>query len=62
MTGVDTTKTYMCYYCDEEVEFRSLTPEERKILVSDIPPQWYHVATASVSCGTVATPSNFELE
>jgi hypothetical protein len=65
MEQIDTTKIYQCYFCKEAIEFSVGNPEINKYLIekgSRQPLQWNHVATHSVSCRTVATPSNIEIE
>lgn len=61
---VDTTKHYICYYCEEEVEFsvlatRYLDPDS--IGTDDDKPRWRHSDGGRVACSCDATPSNLEL-
>ena len=46
-TEVDKSKHYVCYFCEEEVEFSS--------------DNWRHSSDGEVPCCTDATPSNIEI-
>lgn len=52
----DTEKHYMCYFCEEEIEF-SLS----RIADNLSTPNWRHTATGKEVCETRATPSNVEV-
>ncbi len=57
----DTSKKYMCYFCEEEVEFSLPSKEFMKLLFdggTSCRPIWRHCATQQVSCSSNATPSN----
>jgi len=65
MSDIDTSKTYLCYFCEEVIEYRSLTPEEKAVLANEgrgLPLVWRHKETGAVSCKCEATPSNIEVE
>lgn len=46
----DKSKIYMCYHCDETVEW-----------IRDWQ-KWAHCLTGQVECHTTATPSNIEID
>ena len=45
-----TKRNYICYYCLEEIEFI----DDRDL--------WIHVTSGEISCETIATPSNLEVD
>jgi hypothetical protein len=61
----DITKQYVCYCCEEIIEF-ALPCKELTALLTDetrqgLQPSWRHVKTGHVACKSMATPSNVEV-
>lgn len=53
----------LCYFCKEEIEFKSASEEEMKLYVTNNnSPRWRHVVTGAVACKCVATPSDILVE
>ncbi len=61
----DTNRNYVCYYCEEEIEFDLPNKNFPRVHLDEsdsIFPTWIHASTGSIRCHSVATPSNLMLE
>lgn len=62
--AADVKKQYVCYFCEEVVEFSPPSGKLIDVLVNkgiNCPPRWRHVKSGHASCNTMATPSNVEV-
>lgn len=68
----DTSKRYVCFFCEEEVAF--LGPTQSMLEAAEkykkyhdyeasgmLEPRWKHVESGEAACKTFATPSNLEV-
>ncbi len=60
----DTSKQYVCYFCEEKIEFSVPLKGVPGIFFDEVGScraQWIHASTGEMRCHSVATPSNLEL-